>query len=186
MAQLTMIDVSSRLAKMLSLIDQPVPAADLRIYIEGLMNDAYRQAYAVSDKHEHWSESRPTVAVDFDGVLHRYTSKWNGPENIPDPPMPGAIEWLAKMVEKFNVMIFSARGNSDAGINAMQEWLMKYGLPSYALARIRFEPGKPSAWVFIDDRAIQFNGNFWDIYPDKIAAFRPWYYGQTDWKRGSK
>ena len=38
--------------------------------------------------------SNPIICVDFDGVIHSYKSGWRGVAVIPDPPVPGAIEWL--------------------------------------------------------------------------------------------
>ena len=29
---------------------------------------------------------RQTIACDFDGVLHAYTSPWTGPRDVNDPP----------------------------------------------------------------------------------------------------
>ena len=37
---------------------------------------------------------RPILCVDFDGVIHSYTSGWEGIDMIPDPPVEGAIKWL--------------------------------------------------------------------------------------------
>ena len=41
----------------------------------------------------------PILCIDFDGVLHSYSSGWKGARNIPDPPVTGAIEWLDSLVE---------------------------------------------------------------------------------------
>ena len=38
--------------------------------------------------------NNPIICVDFDGVIHSYTSGWKGIDVIPDDPVPGAIEWL--------------------------------------------------------------------------------------------
>jgi hypothetical protein len=32
---------------------------------------------------------KPILCLDFDGVLHSYTSGWKGAAVIPDPPVPG-------------------------------------------------------------------------------------------------
>src|SRR3546814_17831472 len=39
-----------------------------------------------------------TVALDFDGVIHRYSKGWRGGV-IHDPPMPGAIEDVKARME---------------------------------------------------------------------------------------
>jgi len=42
---------------------------------------------------------KPILCVDFDGVIHSYTSKWVDEATIPDPPVPGALRWLWKATE---------------------------------------------------------------------------------------
>ena len=65
------------------------------------------------------------ILVDFDGVLHSYTSGWQGARNIPDPPVPGAVEWLCAALETFDVAIFSSRSHAFGGRRAMKGWLRK-------------------------------------------------------------
>lgn len=66
---------------------------------------------------------RYTVAVDFDGVLHSYTSPWVSASFIPDPPVPGAIEWLFRTIQKFYIAITSTRNHQRGGVRAMRRWL---------------------------------------------------------------
>lgn len=180
MTNITLTEVKERLERWTSMLQQDLTSAaygEMRTMIERIT----AQTSHDSDKHSHWA--RRTVAVDFDGVIHSYISPWQGADIIPDPPLPGAIEWLAKMTKDFQVVIFSARCNDDRGIYAMQQWFIHWGLSPEVHERIRYEPGKPSAWAFIDDRAIQFNGNFWHISPSALKKFTPWYYEQEEWKR---
>ena len=60
----------------------------------------------------------PIICVDFDGVLHSYTSGWRGAGNIPDPPVDGALEWLIDAVEggKVQIAIYSSRSKDPEGI----------------------------------------------------------------------
>lgn len=127
------------------------------------------------------ADDKPVALIDFDGVIHSYKRGWKGVEVISDAPMDGALEWLAAMTKVFKVVIFSARCNDQRGIDAMQQWFIRWGLPQHILSRIEFEPGKPSAFVIIDDRAIPFSGKF--VPPDKLAEFEPWYYDNPEWKR---
>lgn len=121
---------------------------------------------------------RYTVAVDFDGVLHAYTSPWTNAWTIPDPPIFGAIEWLADAVRKFDVVIFSTRCRSWRGRLAIRAWLKKhcgslyYDAPGYPGVENVKLAGKPMALMYIDDRAYRFEGRF--PTADEIHSARPW------------
>lgn len=114
--------------------------------------------------------NKPILCLDFDGVLNSYTSGWSGHDSIPDPPVPGAIEFLHKAVEHFEIRIFSARSRDPLGRVAMYEWLKKYGadLPVKC-----FPEYKPAAFITIDDRAITFTGQFPSI--EELLEFKPWW-----------
>lgn len=129
-----------------------------------------------------------TIAVDFDGVIHQYTTKQKGewdPLYIPDPPMPGAFDWLKGMVKHFKVVIYSARftprGNTEAdwaeavdAKEAVRGWMLKYGLQAMVLHQLEFwmSPGKPTALVYIDDRGFRFEGTF--PTKNQIHQLKPW------------
>ncbi|UJR82040.1 Hypothetical protein I5071_41050 [Sandaracinus amylolyticus] len=115
---------------------------------------------------------RDTVCVDFDGVLHSYTSGWKGGTVIPDPPVPGAIEWLTKLYESFEIAILSTRTREPGAADAMREWLRAYGLAPELVDRISFPRSKPPARVYIDDRGWRFEGTFPKI--EEIERFEPW------------
>lgn len=126
---------------------------------------------------------RRIVLVDFDGVIHSYKSGWLGVDKIPDHPVKGAFGWLTEMVEHFDVRIFSARCNDTAGVVAMIKWFRKWQLPEEVLQRLGFEPGKPSAFALIDDRAIAFAGSFAGLGREQLGRFVPWYYSHEAWNR---
>jgi len=69
---------------------------------------------------------KPIVAVDFDGVLHAYTTGWHGPAVVADGPVLGALEWLVKLLPHFDVAVHSARSSSWAGRSAMRTWMRKH------------------------------------------------------------
>lgn len=128
---------------------------------------------------------KPIICIDFDGVLHSYTSGWqgdkdkpdyvlNGHDIIADPPVPGAIEWLRALVEGDEVTpaIYSSRSRFDEGIWAMKGWLEKHGLEQRYADCIAFPTQKPAAFLTIDDRAICFSGVFPTV--DRMKAFKPW------------
>jgi hypothetical protein len=49
-----------------------------------------------------------TIAVDFDGVLHRYSKGWQD-GSIYDPPMPGALEALHGLMDEHPVFVHTTR-----------------------------------------------------------------------------
>lgn len=69
---------------------------------------------------------KPILCLDFDGVIHSYTSGWQGPTHIPDKPVPGAIEALIKYLKYFNVQIYSSRSRYFGGRRAMKKWLLEH------------------------------------------------------------
>lgn len=118
--------------------------------------------------------SRPdryTVAVDFDGVLHSYHSPWISEHEIPDEPVPGAIDFLIRMeAAGFDVVVFTTRGRTKEGQKAVRHWLHEHGWEAGMNATVTHE--KPPALVYIDDRAWRFDGRFPSAV--EIMEARPW------------
>ncbi|MEO0325777.1 MAG: hypothetical protein AAF447_22690 [Myxococcota bacterium] len=123
-------------------------------------------------------ERKKLVCLDFDGVLHSYTSGWQGAHVVADPPVPGAMEFLRQLLvdERFEVAIYSSRSGQPGGITAMKGWLSEHFVdwgPACAhLSLVKWPTEKPPAHITIDDRGFAFAGEFPSL--DFIAAFRPW------------
>ncbi len=112
-----------------------------------------------------------TKAVDFDGVIHRYSSGWQGGQ-IYDPPMPGAIKGLKTIMEVDAVVVFTARDD----LKAVCAWLRSFGLDCVTQdewdaecahsgctgtfwsdqERLLVTNKKPAASHYLDDRAVPF------------------------------
>jgi hypothetical protein len=120
--------------------------------------------------------ARQTVAVDVDGVIHSYTSGWQGAEDLPDPPVPGAIEWLNGIVEHYHVAVCSTRAATEDGRAAIWGYLKRHGAGTRLLVDVDIEAGKPPALVYVDDRGWRFDGSNFPT-ADEIANALPW------WKR---
>lgn len=125
--------------------------------------------------------NKPTLAVDFDGVLHRYDSDWQGADVIADGPVEGAMRFLTDATDKFNVCVYSTRSSEAGGIEAMYAWLQSHlneyweEMPEVAervLSRLCFPLSKPKAVVYIDDRGHRFDGTWPDV--DDLLQFKPW------------
>lgn len=125
----------------------------------------------------------PILCLDFDGVLHSYKSGWQGAAVIPDPPVPGAINFLCNAIDHFQVHIFSSRSHQDGAIAAMKSWLALHaqnvlnnnGWRRRLMNEIQWPQHKPPASVSIDDRCLTFTGR-WPSMAE-LKAFKPWNYG---------
>lgn len=118
---------------------------------------------------------RKIICVDFDGVLHSYTSGWRGEEVVADPPVPGAMQWLAAMQNDLSlqVVIYSSRSKVEAGVIAMRGWLREHGTEHGVIVDgLEFPTQKPSAFLTIDDRSICFTGVFPSL--GEIHDFKSW------------
>ena len=129
--------------------------------------------------------SKPVLCVDFDGVIHMYTTPWQGVEIIPDPPVPGALRWLWNATQWFDIYIYSRRSITEAGREAMQAWFIEHSIiefgehnpmsgelwPFYPLT---FAHEKPAAFMTIDDRALRFDGDWSKVDPVVLLGFKPW------------
>lgn len=125
---------------------------------------------------------KPILCLDFDGVIHSYENGWqNG--LIYGDVTPGFFEWLELARFLFKIVIYSSRSKTNEGVKAMSLWLhekrnawVKAGgqrHPTEPL-EIEFAHEKPPAFLTIDDRAVQFNGN-WDLFdPHQLRKFKPW------------
>lgn len=130
------------------------------------------------------------LCLDFDGVLHAYTSKWTQYDEIHDGPVPGAMEFLLAANERFHINIFSSRSSWEDGIKAMKHWLIgnlakhweEQGAAEVDIltdaafdwvnTHVSWPDSKPPAFLTIDDRALTFTG----VWPaiEELLAFKPW------------
>lgn len=101
---------------------------------------------------------KKSIAIDLDGVLAHYDC-WKGLDYIGDP-IPGAVEFTARLAEYFDVIIHTVRCSSEINgpesanllVNRVRRWLDKHG---FIYQHIWSEPGKPLAVAYIDDRGIR-------------------------------
>jgi hypothetical protein len=111
---------------------------------------------------------KKTLAFDFDGVIHSYTSGWKGYTIIPDPPVEGMKELIGELSKKYEIIIFSARAKDNLGVLAIVDYLKKHQIYFDGVTHI-----KPMAVCYIDDRAIKFEGDAERLRED-ISKFKVW------------
>ena len=94
------------------------------------------------------------LAIDFDGVIHNMDKGFHDGTCYGDP-LPGSLEALKSLSQKYNIIIFTAKAKSDrplvngkTGTELVKEWLEKYDVMKY-VDYITAE--KPRAILYIDD-----------------------------------
>ena len=105
-----------------------------------------------------------TILIDLDGVLNEYVGSFD--KNFIPPIKQGAKEFLRALAEKFVIKIFTTRNRLLAS-----KWVIENGLDELIEDVTNV---KEPCWVYIDDRCINFDGNFNDLI-DKIENFKPYY-----------
>lgn len=114
-------------------------------------------------------KNKQTVVFDFDGVIHSYTSGWKGNDVIPDPPVNGIKEAIDNIrAAGYEVIVLSTRCSTTQGIKAIKKWLKDFGIIVDDIVS-----KKPPALVYIDDRAIRFDGHT-ETLLEEIKNFKPW------------
>jgi len=100
-----------------------------------------------------------TIAIDFDGVIHSFEFGFHD-GTIYGTPLPGSLESIKKIAEKYKIIIYTAKAKKDrplingkTGTELVWEWLKKYEIDTL-IADVTAE--KPRAVCYIDDKAIQF------------------------------
>lgn len=144
---------------------------------------------------------RPILCLDFDGVIHRYSRGWQD-GSIYDGIVEGFWPWAMHAKEHFRLVVYSSRSRDPAGTLAMARWLMEryqewggiggsglIGSPPILTLRdndgdeitFEFASEKPPAWLTIDDRAIQFRGDWGAAWLDPVTLrkFKPWNQGEA-------
>lgn len=130
------------------------------------------------------NQFKPTICVDFDGVIHSYERGWQGGE-IYGTVVPGFFEWVESVRHQFRLMIYSSRSKDDDLRNKMSVWLVRH-LVAWQSEHgqcekteeviFEFAHEKPAAWLTIDDRAVTFRGDWSapELSAEAMLAFKPW------------
>ena len=116
-------------------------------------------------------EDNNTIAIDFDGVIHK-NSKGFHDGTIYDEPIEGVKKGLEYLSKSYKLVIYTCKANPDrplingkTGTKLIYDWLCKYKLDSY-IYNIVYE--KPNAKYYIDDKAIRFLN--WEMVMGVIDA----------------
>ena len=117
-----------------------------------------------------------TIAFDFDGVINKYDGFFKGDEHV-GKPIPEVIKAI-KVLKKsgYKILIHSTRSNG-----VLKKYCKKYKIPvDYFNKNPEYKtgnPGKPVAWVYVDDRALLYKGQKAEKLVGQIINFK------TYWKK---
>lgn len=116
-----------------------------------------------------------TICIDFDGVIADY-SKYNG-KGFFGNPLPGAVKKIRELKEQgWTIIIYTTRSETHQLKEYLDLHRILYDYINYNPENIDqgCNMGKPLATVYLDDRAINFDGD-WDKAFNKISDFEVWY-----------
>lgn len=113
-----------------------------------------------------------TAAFDLDGTVCQY-QEGMAEDNEFGPPIPGIVEEMKKLkAAGWKIIIWTCRGKSQR----MIKHLKKHGVPFDEINTNSSGPHdspKIYADVYVDDRAISFDGNTKGL-AERIKRHRPW------------
>ena len=114
-----------------------------------------------------------TVCIDIDGTISHYI-EWVDSKTFGDV-LPRCAETVHHLkADGWYVIIYTTRADKEE----IQKFLNKNNVPFDAINENPNQPanaagGKPYADVYVDDRAIQFDGDWAGLY-EKITGFNTW------------
>lgn len=104
---------------------------------------------------------RRIISLDFDGVVHRFSSAWTHELEIHDGPTVGAFEFIRTAMDSgWDIHILSARVDRAEVERAVLAWFLQHGLELKYVNRLVVTSIKRGAHVYIDDRGIRFDGTW--------------------------
>ena len=116
--------------------------------------------------------SRPLLCLDFDGVIHSYTTRWQGAHIISDAHVPGVGRYIIHALTSMDVAIYSSRSRSLRGRRAMKRYvrtIMEETIPVYqgeaidAWAAIKGKVNLNSEAIYADVTGVDLVSDIVDV-----------------------
>ena len=118
------------------------------------------------------------ICVDLDGtILKWYVGRWDGEKF--GQPVPGAKKFLSALIsDGWWVIIYTCRGDRNKVSKTLLSYGIRQGVHYSAINRRKnvlqgTYRGKCGADVYLDDRAVKFDGNWKRAYVE-VSRFKTW------------
>ncbi len=113
------------------------------------------------------------IAFDFDGVIAQYDG-FKGTEHAGEP-IPSMVEVIRKLKDLgHSIIIYSTRGN-----DFLRDYCRKYEIPvdyfNENPNKQGANPGKPIAYVYVDDRSVTYKGQDSESLFQEIINFKAYW-----------
>lgn len=108
--------------------------------------------------------TKKTLLIDLDGVLNCYNGNFD--KDFIPTVLNGANEFLQDVSKDFEIKIFTTRNKLLTA-----KWLIENHLDKFITD---ITDKKELSWLYIDDRCLQFKGDFKKL-SNEIKNFKPWY-----------
>jgi hypothetical protein len=125
----------------------------------GDLDHSFCQPNTFRDVPPNCEKDANNIAIDFDGVIHNFDKGYHDGTCYGNP-LPGALDAIKNLSEKYNVLIYSSKCLPDrplvnglTGKQLVVDWLTKYDVLKYVRDVTHI---KPRAKIYIDDKAIRF------------------------------
>lgn len=142
---------------------------DLKINTEKSIEESYLQLYEFISN----IQKEKIICIDFDGVIAEYDG-YKGWGVFGNPILNVDIYTKKLKEDGWKIIIFTTRNETKL----IEEYCYKHNIAFDTINKpisnyIHTNNGKPHANIYLDDRAITFNG-YWKTAFEKIINFKTW------------
>jgi hypothetical protein len=110
---------------------------------------------------------KPTLAIDFDGVIHCYHLAWGDGGEVTHGPMPGAMRGMWELhLRGYDLVVHTCRTDHDEVRALIERWFAEEYADCGECFPFRVTNVKPPAIAYIDDRGVRFTD-----WQDLLAMF---------------
>lgn len=121
-----------------------------------------------------------TIAIDVDGTIYDHSDGWHGEEHF-GALLPDAAEIINLLhMNGWFIIINTCRGSVESVSKQLKSDGIHFDLINEQKDEYKNSglSGKPVADVYLDDRGVQFRGDWKQALKD-VLEFKPWHEGEV-------